>query len=98
MRVVLYGLHMSAGDSSCQVIAETAICFIDFAFSFRRRVSFSDLDVESAFKRCCSFIEQLRQKIFALSADAKLECSVEKDGCGLMLWREQRHQGLTQAL
>ena len=59
LRVVLYALHMSAGDPSCQIIAETAVWIVDFAFSFRRRGSFHGLDNESAFKRCCSFIEQL---------------------------------------
>ena len=52
----------------------------------------------TAFQRCCSFIEQLRQKIFARSSDEKPECSVEKDGCGLMVWRQQRYQGPIQTV
>jgi hypothetical protein len=92
LRVVLYTLYMSADDPSCQIIAETAVWIVDFAFSFRRRGSFCGLDNESAFKRCCSFIQQLRQMIFALSTDKKPECSVEKDGCGLIVWREQPYQ------
>jgi hypothetical protein len=91
LRVVMYELHMSADDPSCQIIAETAMWFVDFAFSFRRCDCFPDLDNKSAFERCCSFIEELRQRIIALSGNQKLQCSVEKDGCGLIVWREQRH-------
>ena len=98
LRVVMYELHMSADDPSCQIIAEAAVWFVDFSFSFRRRGSFDDLDSPSAFKRCCSFIEQLRRKIFALSGDAKPHCSVEKDGCGLIVWRKQRYQDPTQSV
>jgi hypothetical protein len=67
LRVVLYEVHMSADDPNCQIIAETAMWFVDFAFSFRRRGYFDDLDNKSAFKRCCSFIKELRQRISALS-------------------------------
>ena len=92
LRVVLYTLYMSADDPSCQIIAETAMWIVDFAFSFRRCGSFCGLDNKSAFERCCSFIHQLRQTIFALSADEKPQCSLEKDGCGLIVWREQPYQ------
>ena len=96
LRVVLYDLHMSDDDPSCQIIAETAVWFVDFAFSFRRGRGFSGINSESAFQRCCSFIEQLRRKIFALSVDEKPNCSVENDGCGLIVWREQRYHDPTQ--
>ena len=85
-RVLLYGMHMSADDPSCQIIAETAVSFTDFAFSLRRHASSNALDDESTFRRCYSVIDQLRQKIFALSGDEKPVCSVEKDGCGLIVW------------
>ena len=96
LRVVLYGLHMAADHPSCEIIAQTAMWFVDFSFSFRRCGSFVDTDDKTAFKRCCSFIEQLRENIFALSPEKEPECSVEKDGCGLMVWHGQRHQRPTQ--
>ena len=92
LRVLLYDLHMSADDPSCAIIAATAVRFVDFAFSFRRCGDFHDLDDESAFKRCCSFIEELRRRILALSSGQTPQCSVEKDGCGLIVWRQQRYQ------
>ena len=93
LRVVLYELHMSAEREGCQIIAETAVSFLDFSFAFRRNGHFCGIDNATAFKQCCSFIEKLREKIFALSGDEKPECSVEKDGCGLIVWRNQRYQG-----
>ena len=92
LRVVLYDLYMFADDLSCQIIAETTLWLVDFAFSFRCRDFFYGLDDESAFKRCCSFIQQLQQTIFSLSTDEKLECCVEKDGCGLMIWRTKPYR------
>ena len=41
------------------MITETATCFFGFAFSFQRHEYFADLDIASAFKRSCSFIQQL---------------------------------------
>ena len=96
LRVVLYDLHMSADDRSCAIIAETAMSLVDFGFSFRWRGSFGGIDEVSAFKSCCSFIEQLRKRIFALSEDEKPQCSVEKDCGGSVVWREWQYQGLTQ--
>ena len=93
LRVVLYEFHMSADHPSCEIIAETAMRLVDFSFCFRRRDYFPDIDSATAFKRCCSFVEELRQKIDVLSRDDKPQCCVEKDGCGLMVWREQRYQG-----
>jgi hypothetical protein len=98
LRVVLYDSHMSGDDPYCEIIAETAVWFANFSFSFRRRGYFCGIDDKTAFQRCCSFIEQLRRKIFALSVDEKPECSVEKDGCGLIVWRQQRYQGPTQTV
>ena len=51
LRVVLIGLHMSPDDPSCQIIAETAMSFVDFSFFFRRASEFHELDVHSAFTR-----------------------------------------------
>lgn len=96
LRVVLIDLHMSPGDPSCQIIAETAMSLVDFSFSFRQESEFHGLDVDSAFTRCCSFIEELRRRIFDLSWDEKPECSVEKDGCGLIVWRNQKYPGPIQ--
>jgi hypothetical protein len=92
LRVVLYEVQMSGDHPSCQTIAETAIRVVDFAFSFRRCGYFADIDLNTAFERCCSFIEELRRKILILSGDEKPQCSTEKDGCGLIVWREQRHE------
>ena len=98
LRVVLYDFYMSGDDPSCQIIAETAISFVDFAFAFRTNGRFCQRDNESAFERCCSFIDQLRRKILALSGDQKPDCSVEKDGCGLIVWREQPYRDPTKTL
>ena len=96
LRVVLIDLHMSPDDPSCQIIAETAMSLVDFSLSFRRASEFHGLDTDSAFTRCCSFIEQLRRRIFDLSWDEKPECCVEKDGCGMTVWRKQRYPGPRQ--
>ena len=89
LRVVLYDLHMSMDDPNCQIIAESAMWFVDFSFSCRKVSQLFDLGDRSAFQRCCSFIEQLRQMIVVLSGDEKPEFVVEKDGCGLIVWRGQ---------
>ena len=73
-------LHMSAGDSGGQIIAEKAVWFANFSFSLRRYRYFYDLDIWSVFKTCCSVIEKFWEKIFALSGDEKPQCSIEKDG------------------
>ena len=94
LRVVLYDLHMSPDDAGCETIAETAILLLDFALSFRLRGDFHDMNPRSAFKGCCLFVEQLQRTILALSFNGKSKCFVEKDGCGLIVWREQRYQCL----
>ena len=98
LRMILYDWHMPGDYPTCQIIAEAAVWFVDFAFSFRWYAYVRDIVYITAIQRCCSFIEHLQRKIFTLSPDEKPECSVEKDGCGLIVWRRQRYQGPTQTL
>ena len=95
LRVVLYDFHMFPDGPHCEIIAETAISLVDFAFCFRQSGHFGDFVAEAALSRCWSFIEQLRQRIFALSLDEKPGCCVEKDGCGLVVWSKQQYQSST---
>ena len=86
LRVILYDFDMPPDGPSCEMIAETAISLVDFAFCFRRCPYRNELHSFALLDRCWSFIEQLRQRIFALASDEKPECSVEKDGSGLIVW------------
>ena len=98
LRIVLYEMHIPAGDTGCEIIAETAMWVVDFAFSFRWEGYSRVLGSDFSFERCCSFIEQLRRKIFALSGDDRPQCFTEKDGCGLIVWREERQQSLAKVV
>ena len=86
LRVILYDFDMPPDGPSCEMIAETAISLVDFAFCFRRCRYRNELHSFALRDRCCSFIEQRRQRIFTLALDKKPECSVEKDACGLIVW------------
>ena len=86
LRVILYDFHMSPDGPSCEMIVETAISLVDFAFCFRRRGNLYELHSDAPLGKRSLFIEQLRQRTFALSSDEKPECSVEKNGCGLIVW------------
>jgi hypothetical protein len=89
LRVILYDFLLPPDGPSCEIIAETAISLVDFAFCFRRCRFSNGSQSLVLLDRCWSFIGQLRQRIFALASDEKPECSVEKDGCGLVVWSKK---------
>jgi hypothetical protein len=86
LRVITYDIHMCPDDTDCQILAETTLLLVDFSFSFRRLAGF-DCDPKSIFNMYRLFIEQLRDRILAISLDHKRYCIIEKDGCGLVIWR-----------
>ncbi|CAF4470419.1 unnamed protein product [Rotaria socialis] len=79
LRVLLYNMHISPDDTSCQIIADVAPMISDFSFCFRRRHYQAVYDLDSAQMKQSSFIEQLKNRILALSLNKQPYIVVEED-------------------
>jgi len=86
LRVLLYEMDVPPDDINCQIIAETASMVSDFCFCFRYRYAARDYDVVGTYTKHSLFIEQLRNRILALSLNQQPYIVVEKDGYGLIIW------------
>ncbi|UJR13317.1 hypothetical protein I4U23_000335 [Adineta vaga] len=86
LHILLYGMHIPPNSKSSQIIAETALLLSDFSLCFRKIYCLNSCDITSAYNKHSLFIKRLRKRILALSLDGERYISVEKDGCGLIVW------------
>ncbi|CAF2487096.1 unnamed protein product [Rotaria sp. Silwood2] len=86
LRILLYAMYISPDDTSCEHIAKTAIMVSDFSFCFRRRYYQGAYDINLVYTKHSLFIEQLRNRIVALSLNKEPYVVVDEDGCGLVIW------------
>ncbi|CAF4315515.1 unnamed protein product [Rotaria sp. Silwood2] len=86
LRVLLRGMHTPPDDTSCQIIAETAVMVSDFCFCFRRRGDRNEYDIDIAYTKHSLFIKQLQNHILALPLNEKPYVVVEKYSCGIFIW------------
>lgn len=86
LRVNLYGMRIPPDDTSCQMIAETAPVVSDFAFCFRRPDEQPDYDIDAAYKKHYSFIQQLGSRILLLPLKKEPYLVIEKTGHGIVIW------------
>jgi hypothetical protein len=86
-RVFMYDLVETVDDKNCEIIAKIASLVSDFGFCFRYKygVLIDGDEIDSVFKDHEKFIKQLCNCIL-LSFDKQLYYSIEKDGCGLIMW------------
>jgi hypothetical protein len=87
IRVLMYDILVCPDDVGCQMLAETSLLLDDFGISFREWRG----DIGIAKKSLCDlyrpFVEQLHQKIIWLSREHQPHYVIEKNGCGLIVWR-----------
>ncbi len=86
LRILLYNMRVPPNDRSCQIIAETAPIVTDFGFCFRRFGGPMDYDVTAACIEHSLFIEQLRNRILALSLNKQPYIICDQDGHGIIIW------------
>ncbi|CAF1375226.1 unnamed protein product [Rotaria sordida] len=89
LRVLLYNMLNPPDDTSCKVIAETAMTVADFGFCFRRNhYHYAELnhDIDLVYMKHSLFIERLRNSIVTLSQNEELYIVVDEDGCGIFIW------------
>jgi hypothetical protein len=86
LRVLLYDMDVPPDDTSCQIIAETAVLVLDFCFCFRYPGLARNYHIDGIYTKHSLFIEQLRNRILALSLNEQPYIVVEKDGYGLIIW------------
>ncbi|CAF4968444.1 unnamed protein product [Rotaria sp. Silwood1] len=86
LRILLYDIHNSPDDASCQIIAGIASTLSDFSFCFRCLYRQGPYDIDLASKKHCLFVEQLRKRILLLSLNKRPYIFVEKEASGLIIW------------
>jgi hypothetical protein len=86
LRIVLYGMHTPPDNTSCQIIAMIAPMLTDFSFCFRRIYLQNPYNIRLAYKKHCSFIKQLRNRILNLSLNERPYVFFEEDSSGLIIW------------
>ncbi|CAF1222618.1 unnamed protein product [Rotaria sordida] len=89
LRVVLYNMLSPPNNSSCIIIAETALKITDFGFCFRHcRYHYvkHDYDINLIFMKHCLFIERLRNLIVIMSVNKQRYIVVDEDGSGIFVW------------
>ena len=91
LRVLLYNMLNPPDDTSCEVIAETALMVSDFGFCFRWcrwrcNEIYSNVDLTNM--KHSLFIERLQNRIVTLSLNEELYVVVDKDttGYGIVVW------------
>ena len=91
LRVLLYNMLNPPDDTSCEVIAETALMVSDFGFCFRWCCwrcdeIYSNVDLTNM--KHSLFIERLQNRIVTLSLNEELYVVVDKDttGYGIVVW------------
>ncbi|CAF3140209.1 unnamed protein product, partial [Rotaria sp. Silwood2] len=89
LRVLLYNMLNPPDDTSCKVIAETALIVADFGLCFRRyhyHYVKLNYDIDLVYTKHSLFIERLRNCIVTLSQNEELYIVIDEDGCGIFIW------------
>lgn len=87
LRVLLYDMLNPPDDTSCEIIAETALMVIDFGFCFRHRYDIDETyDIDLVYTKHSLFIERLRNRVVTLSLNEELYIVVDEDGYGILIW------------
>jgi hypothetical protein len=92
LRMILYNMKKTLDDTASQMIVTVIPMLTDFGLYFRtagfeyERDIHDRYDVKSVRNNQRRFIEELYQRILALSSGQQLRSVVESDGCGLTMW------------
>lgn len=86
LRFVLYDMHTTLDDRTCQIIAETVSALTDFGICFRTKYDNCTYNPQSLLNEHRTFIEQLHRRIFSLSIERDPYSIVDQGGCGLNVW------------
>jgi hypothetical protein len=86
LRLLLYDMRDPPNDTSCQIIAETALIVTDFAFCFRRLSGQIDYDIRAVRMKQSLFIEQLKNRILTLTLNKQPYIVTDQDGHGFIIW------------
>jgi hypothetical protein len=86
LRIIMHDTPRCSDDANCQILAQTAISMVDFAFCFRIWTGSFEAGQKSTFYMYRLFIERLRQRIMTISLVHKTDFLIEQDGCGLIMW------------